>query len=276
MPAVNRWREMIRAEHAQSEAMRPLETPAPSDHWRPYAQGFRADPRRSGDSLLDSLRQTIAPNETLIDVGAGGGRLALPLALHCKHVTAVEPSKSMVEVLEDQARDHSIDNISVVQARWEDAVVEPADLVLSVHVLYVIPDIEGFLRKMETHAKSRVMVVLYEAPPQSQIYPLWAEVHGSPRLPLPSVPQFREVLDELGIAFREDRLAAPAARGYESRDEALEQISQRLYLMEQDPKREKLRQLIARELEGSAGVFRIKGARPLEPVLISWNPVGAV
>ena len=266
---------MIRVEHAESEAMRSVETPAPSDHWRPYAQGFRADPRRSGDSLLDSLLQTIAPGQTLIDVGAGGGRLALPLALRCEHVTAVEPSPSMVEVLESQARDHSIYNISVVQARWEDAVVEPADLVLSVHVLYVIPEIEGFIRKMETHAKSRVMVVLHQAPPQSQTYSFWAKVHGSTRLPLPSVPELRGVLDEMSIAFREDSLPAPAALGYESRDQALEQISQRLYLMVEDPKREKLRQLLTRELEESDGVFRVKGARPLEPVLISWSPAGA-
>ena len=265
---------MIGTEHAQSEEMRPVETPAPTDHWRPYAEGLRADPRRSGDPLLDSLLQTISPGQTLIDVGAGGGRLALPFALRCKHVTAVEPSPSMAEVLRTHALDHSINNISVVQARWEDADVKPADLVLSVHVLYVIPEIEGFIRKMETHAQSRVMVVLYQAPPQSQIYPLWAQVHDSKRLPLPSVPELREVLDEMGIVFREDPLPAPAARGYESQQQALEQISQRLYLAENDPKREKLRRFLTGELEESDGVFRIKGARSLQPVLISWTPAG--
>lgn len=274
MPAITRWRDMIRAEHAQSEAMRPVETPSPTDHWRPYAQGFRADPRRSGDALLDSLLQTISPGQTLIDVGAGGGRLALPLALHCEHVTAVEPSPSMAEVLETAARDHSISNISVVRARWEDAVVEPADLALSVHVLYVIPEIEDFIRKMETHAKSRVMIVLYQAPPQSQIYPLWAKVHSSVRLALPSVPELREVLDEMGITFQQDSLPVPETRGYESPERALDQISQRLYLADHDPKREELHRLLARELEEQGGVFRIKGSRALEPVLITWSTDG--
>ena len=279
MPAISRWREMIRVEHGQSEAMRPAITPAPTDHWRPYAQGFRADPRRAGDEFLDAILETVPTDETLIDVGAGGGRLALPLALRCRHVTAVEPSPSMAEVLQTAAHDHSITNVSVVQARWEDARVEPASLVLSVHVLYVVPDVEAFIRKMEAHAGRRVMIVLHQAPPQSQIYPLWAKVHGEERLALPSVPELREVLNEMGIDFQEEALPAPESRGYESPEQALEQISQRLYLAENDPKREKLRQVLAEELaeglEEQAGGFRIKGSKALQPVLISWSPAKA-
>ncbi len=89
---------MIQAEHAQSEGMRG-EAPSPQDHWRPYAARFRADPRRTDDPLVNRLAGELSPQQTLIDVGAGGGRLALPLALRCRKVVAVEPSQSMVEVL---------------------------------------------------------------------------------------------------------------------------------------------------------------------------------
>jgi cyclopropane fatty-acyl-phospholipid synthase-like methyltransferase len=266
---------MIRVEHAQSEAMRTAITPAPADHWRPYAQGFRADPRRTGDEFLDAILETVPTDETLIDVGAGGGRLALPLALRCRHVTAVEPSPSMAEVLETAAHDHSITNILVVQARWEDALVEPAGLALSVHVLYVVPEVEGFIRKMEAHASRRVMIVLHQAPPQSQIYPLWAKVHGEERLALPSVPELREVLNEMGIDFQEEALPVPDSNGYESPQQALEQISQRLYLAENDPKRERLRHVLTEDLEQHGGGFRIRGSKALQPVLISWSPAKA-
>ena len=80
--ATIRWREMVEAEHAQSDRMR-QELP-PEDHWQPYAQQFRADPSRADDPLLTRLLETVGSHHTVMDVGAGGGRLALPLALRCK------------------------------------------------------------------------------------------------------------------------------------------------------------------------------------------------
>ena len=65
---------MIQAEHAQSDGMRPA--PPPVDHWRPYARQFGVDPRRTDDGLLNRLLEEISPDDTIIDVGAGGGRLA--------------------------------------------------------------------------------------------------------------------------------------------------------------------------------------------------------
>ena len=272
MSAVSRWNQMVRDEHAQSEAMRPADEAPPADHWRPYAENFRTDPRRSADPLLDYLLQQVSPGQTLIDVGAGGGRLALPLALHCRSVTAIEPSESMVEVLDSQAQQHGINNVSTVHARWEDAVVEPADVVLSAHVVYVVQDIETFIRKMDTHAKNRALVVLFESAPMSRMYPLWRQVHGSERLSLPAAPQLREVLQELGISYRQDVVPGMQGRGYESPEHALELISRRLYLAVDDPKREKLAQILEPELEELEGVWRMKGDTPVPPLVLSWSP----
>ena len=272
MSAVSRWNQMVRDEHAQSESMRPADEAPPADHWRPYAENFRTDPRQYADPLLDHLLQQVPPGQTLIDVGAGGGRLALPLALHCRSVTAVEPSESMVDVLESQVRQHGINNVSTVQARWEDAVVEPADVVLSAHVVYVVQDIETFIRKMDTHAKSRVLVVLFESAPMSRMYPLWRQVHGSERLSLPAAPELREVLQELGISYRQDVIPGTPGRGYDSPEHALDQISRRLYLALDDPKREKLARILESELEELEGAWKMKGDTPVPPVVLSWSP----
>ena len=272
MSAVTRWNQMVRDEHAQSESMRPVDEAPPSDHWRPYAENFRTDPRRNTDPILDHLLQQISPDQTLMDVGAGGGRLALPLALHCRSVTAVEPSESMAEVLESQARQHGIDNVSTVQARWEDAAVEPADVVLCAHVVYVIQDIGTFIRKMDSHARSKVLVVLYESAPMSRLYPLWRQVHGTERLSLPAAPQLRDVLQELGISYRQDTVPGMPGRGYESPEHALEQISRRLYLAVDDPKRETLAHILESELDELDGVWRMKSDTPVPPLVLSWSP----
>ena len=92
--AVENWKAMVQAEQSQTERLRDP-APPPSDHWKGLADRFRSDPLRSDDPLLENLAQKLAPSHTLIDVGAGAGRLSLPLALRCRRVVAVEPSSSM-------------------------------------------------------------------------------------------------------------------------------------------------------------------------------------
>lgn len=262
---------MIEREHAQSDRMRG-ETPPPEDHWRAYAQQFQADPERADDALVNRLLLELAPHQTLIDVGAGGGRLALPLALRCRHVTAVEPSPSMVAVLRQQAEGHSIHNLSVVEAAWEDARVDAADVVLCCHVLYTVREIEPFVRKLEAHARDRVLTVLFKAPPQSQLYSLWQQVHGEDRLPLPSLPEYQEVLSELRIDARVETLPPQPPRGFDTYEEALEQLSRRLYLTPGSLKRGVLEQILPGLLDVRSGILTLRGANPLEPGLVWWRP----
>ena len=270
MTAIERWREMIVQEHAQSDSMRP--EPRPADHWTPYARQFKADPRREDDALLDFLLKQVTPGDALIDVGAGGARLALPLALHCRRVVAVEPSPSMCAVLRETAAEYGIGNVAVVESDWLNAEVEQADVVLCSHVVYTIQDIGAFVRKLESSAVRRVLVVLFQAPPQSQTYSLWEQVHGTPRLPLPSLPEFEEVLAELGIHPTIERLPGQPPRGFDSPEDARDQLPRRLYISPGSAAMERLEALLPGLLEGTGGVYTIKGATPLAPCLVSWNP----
>lgn len=274
MLATERWRHMVEVEHAQSDELRGS-VPPPTDHWRPYAAQFRADPRRSGDALVDYLLEFVGPDDTVMDVGAGGGRLALPIALKCRSLVAVEPSESMASVLTQQAQESRIENVSVVQNEWQDAVVEPVDIVLCAHVLYTIRNIGEFLRKLGSHAKKTVLVVVYNAPPQSQIYPLWKEVHGKERLALPSLPQLKEVLEELGISYQVNWMPPQPARGFDTLEQAITQLSRRLYLADGSPESIRLEQILPGLLTEEEGVFRIKDAEPLRPALVSWHPTNA-
>ncbi|MCI0901510.1 MAG: hypothetical protein J4N70_11335, partial [Chloroflexi bacterium] len=136
---------------------------------------------------------------------------------------------------------------------------------------YVIQDIESFIRKLEEHA-GRILVVMYQAPPQSQIYPLWEPVHGVPRLPLPSLPEFLEVLDQLGVEPEVEVVPTERNRGYDSLETAREQLARRLYVMPESAEMERLEALLPQVLEEKDGGFSIKGAVPLEPRVISWRP----
>jgi len=271
MLATERWRHMVEVEHAQSDELRGT-VPPPADHWRPYATQFRADPYRSGDALVERLLEFVEPDYTVMDVGAGGGRLALPLALKCRSLVAVEPSESMASVLTQQAQESGIENVSVVQSEWQDATVDPADVVLCAHVLYTIRDIGAFLMKLDAHARKNVLVVVHSAPPQSQIYPLWMQVHGKERLALPSLPELREVLDELDITYQVAPLPPQPARGFDSLEQAVSQLSRRLYLVDDSLEARRLEQILPGLLTEEEGVLQIRDAEPLRPTLVSWHP----
>ena len=274
MSATQHWTEMIRAEHAQSDGMR-RDEPRPADSWANFAQQFRADPRRTGDPLVDHLRRQVTQEQVLLDVGAGGGRMALPLALGAKKVIAVEPSPSMCRVLREAAAEFDVKNVEVIESGWLDARVPRAprapraDIALCCHVLYTIQDIEPFVRKLEEHA-GRVLVVMYQSPPQSQIYPLWELVHGEPRLALPSLPEFLEVLGQLGIQPEIEVVHTERSRGFDSLEMAKEQLARRLYVTPGSVEMERLEALLPQVLEEKDGGFSIKGATPLEPRVISW------
>ena len=268
MSAIETWGEMVRVEHAQSDRMRGVR---PTDTWNQFAAQFRADPHRTGDHTVEALRSRLIPGETLLDIGAGGGRLALPLALTCSAVTAVEPSPSMCAVLRETAAEFSIENVHIVESAWLDADVEPADVALCSHVVYVIEDIGAFVRKMDRHARRLVMAIVFQASPLSQVYGLWERVHGETRHALPSLPHFLPVLDELGIQPQVTELDQQPPRTFNSIDEAREAVARWLYVTPETEAMTRLDQALQDTLREENGAWRIEGAQPSRPNIVSWE-----
>ena len=126
--AGERWRLMVEEEHAQSESVRE-QGDAPSDSWVPFADRFRPSLDTRDPIVLRLLRE-VDSQHSVLDVGAGGGRVALPMSMHCRSVVAVEPSASMGAVLVEEAQRHRRDNIDLVASTWEEAEVAQADVVM--------------------------------------------------------------------------------------------------------------------------------------------------
>src|SRR5437762_13032851 len=91
--AVARHDRMVREEREQTEAV--ARAQPSGDFWQGLAGRFRPAESERDAADLDALTAMIAPDDVVIDVGAGGGRLALPLASRCGEVIAVEPSAAM-------------------------------------------------------------------------------------------------------------------------------------------------------------------------------------
>jgi SAM-dependent methyltransferase len=256
------WKEQIEAHDAQSLRARG-DRPQDDDWWSTLAGSFRADPRRTDDPLADLLAGWVSADTTVLDVGGGAGRYALPLALRCEHVTLLDPSPAMIAQFREGAKDAGIENVSAIEARWEDAEVEPADLVLCVNVVYGVREIEPWVRKLEAKARERVVVVAFMDAPMSMLSPLWKAVHGEERIELPALPELLPVLWEMNI-FPNVEMLPPTPRSMPNMEAAIGLARHMLHVQVGSEKDERL-QAAVREMavETPEGVMLRRQARPL-------------
>jgi hypothetical protein len=197
--AAERWAGRVAANAAQVARLR--ESVDPADFYASRVRSFQSGgyPATEWPRLLALLR----PGDTWIDVGAGAGRLAVPLAGAVRQVVAVEPSESMRRALESGLADRDRANVRIIDGRWPQVAAKAGrgEVALAAFVVFDQPDIVGFLEAMERAARRRVVVSVTNCAPSAGDDELWWELHGEPQASLPAAPELTEVLAETGRPF---------------------------------------------------------------------------
>lgn len=162
------WRALVTAESqsAQTGLIKRYKTHAFLGRTRP-------------DPLLDFILQSLDSTTTVIDVGAGNGRWTVPVAMKARMVTAIEPDLEMVELLRDIAK-NAPGNIDIKQSSWEEAEVEPHDVVVCAHAMYSVPDFAAFVLKMEQLAGKACYMAIRLPPVDGVIAELARAIYGHP------------------------------------------------------------------------------------------------
>lgn len=204
-----RWKQIVadRATLASGHAN--------SDYWDRRAVSFARSTAARVDDFLRILDPYLSPRKTLIDVGAGAGRFATPLAQRLEWVTAVEPSVGMRSHIPPR------DNMTIVASTWEDAQVAPADLVICSHVMYGVADPVPFLDKMQRAAHDRVFVVMRESDLPHPATEIRKRMLGEAGPRLPRFSELFMLLLQMGITADVDFIAYPINTRYADLDEAL-------------------------------------------------------
>ncbi len=267
------WADRVRRDRAQVDRIR--EVPDGADFYRPVTSLFRADPRRTDEPVLDALVVRARPADTWLDNGAGGGRYALPLALRVREVVAVEPSAGMRDVLAELAREHGIDNVRVIDARWPPAVGGPADglradVALIAHVGYDIEAIGPFLDAMEAAAQRACLAVLMDRQPSSMADPFWPPIHGQERVRLPALAEFIDLLRARGADPSIEQFERPA-RGFESFEELHGFLRRQLWVAEGGPADRRLATLVRARARLDQGRWSLPDG-PHTIGLVAWVP----
>jgi len=156
---------------------------------------------RAGDQLkvLD-----FPPGSTVLDIGAGPGTLAVPLAKSGCRVTVVEPSEPMNLAMEKYKLHCMVDaDIGVMQNTWENVDLDPDmkyDYVISSYSLNM-PDLEDALWKMHNAARKQVHIFWFMKDPYWEVVyaALWKKLHGVEYCSKPNADIVWNCLYQMGI-----------------------------------------------------------------------------
>jgi SAM-dependent methyltransferase len=262
------WAARIAADRQQVERHREIDDPA--DFYAPVADRFRLDPRRTDDPTLNALLHHAHTEERWLDVGAGAGRYALPLALAVREVTCVEPSEGMLDALREDMRSYAIRNINIIASRWPMDDPPAAEVALMAHVGYDIAEIGPFLDCLEQSARRLCIAVMGESAMTAVANLFWEAIHGEPRVRLPALPELMVLLVARG-RLPQVRLVERRTPTFESIDEALAMARRQLWLREGSDKDRKLQQLLADELEERDRRYSFE-REPTKIGVVAWEP----
>lgn len=160
----------------------------------------------------------ISSEYRILDIGAGPGTLALPLAGMVEDVTAVEPSECMRTCLNESIEEFGIRNITVVPKLWEDVDISqdltpPYDIVVASYSLG-FPDLREGLLKMAAASSSYVYIFWFAdmiSPWQKNYGPIWEELFDIPYKLYQKPNVIFNLLNQMGIyanveVFREEQV----------------------------------------------------------------------
>jgi SAM-dependent methyltransferase len=240
------WADRVRANRVQVDQIR--EVPD-HDFYAPVSSLFVADPRRTGEEALDALRDLARPNDRWLDIGAGAGRYALPLAIDVAEVIAVEPSASMRNALRTGKEEHGLANLRIVAGAWPAVLDElgtppVADVALMAHVGYDIEEIGPFVDAMDRAASRLCVAMLTDQSPASVADPFWPIVHGMDRVPLPALPELAELL-RAGGHETQIRRVERTPRTFDSFDGLATFVRRQLWIEDGGAKDQRFREALA-------------------------------
>lgn len=204
------------------------------EYWDRRAASFDRNTRDGrGDAMAEELIRKfgIDSDTTVLDIGAGTGRLAVPLARVARSVTAVEPSGGMLDILIGNAETPGLHNIEVLRRKWEEVELGKDfgqhDVVIACHSLSMM-EIGDALAKMDAAAGRYCCIYSFGSQRIWDFSELWPKLYGEEFVPGPPYIYLVNILLSMGIDADVEVRKRKLERRYSSLREALEETKIRL------------------------------------------------
>lgn len=143
------WSDLVRVQTPERE----------KDFWKEKSNRRRwAKPDSSRDFIVAQLEA--APGSTLLDIGAGTGKWSILLSRYARQVTAIDPSPTMLQAMQENLQSEAVTNVRVIAGAWPEMTVEPHDFSLCSHAMYGSADLPAFIRRMVQVTRRLCFLVL--------------------------------------------------------------------------------------------------------------------
>ena len=242
---------------------------------RKSAESFLEQSERNPERIQRVIQGLpITSGSSVLDIGSGPGTLAVPLAGLVDHVTAVEPSDGMVEVMEEYAQRRLASNINILKKRWEDVDVEADlgrkyDIVTACYSLGV-PDINAAIKSMCMASSGSCHIFWFAgATDWERIQTdLWPILHQDSYTPGPKADIIYNALYSMGIYPDVKSYGITSVRNFDSVDSAVHELKER-YGANSELKENLLKNYLLNNKTGKDGGVEIGGTT--NHVHFSWN-----
>jgi SAM-dependent methyltransferase len=224
--AAQRWREALGAWALPDEIV----DSAPESPWIHPPVLFDVPEQILSTPSHERAREVLTPGATVLDVGCGGGVAAFALTPPATHVIGVDHQPEMLTMFAANGATRGV-NVQTVEGFWPAvaALTPVADVVTAHHVVYNVADVVPFLRALNDHATTRVVLELPDHHPLASMSDAWLHFWNLERPDGPMPDDLLDVLDEMGIDARREQWAGPM-RAEQNLDQAAHFMRIRLCL----------------------------------------------
>ena len=264
--ALAAWRRLVEADREQVERLREDER---GDYYESVAGSFRPGRRESVEWPLVAAHAR--PEDTWLDIGAGGGRFAVPLAEIVAHVIAVEPSESMRGALAQAIAESGQANIEVREPYWPvPGWADEVDVSLAAHATYYTADMGAWLDAQDAATRRTGIGIFGCHARGAQIADFFEAVHGEPMATLPALREFVAVLGARGCQYEVRTVTTNEQAVPRPAEDAYGTLRRLLWLREGSERDARMQQL-ADEWYGKPDGLALPPMRPWVGV-VSWTP----
>jgi ubiquinone/menaquinone biosynthesis C-methylase UbiE len=134
-----------------------------------------------GRKTAEIFSEFLEPSYEVLEIGPGPGTVTVPLSKLVKNITSIDLSLRNIEFLRKNLAEKGCTNVEVINKNWlrmDDSELENSyDLVFCSHFLWMIPDLEEHINKME-NASRRYCAIVQPAGRDKLVKDVFAAITG--------------------------------------------------------------------------------------------------
>ncbi|MBS4190801.1 class I SAM-dependent methyltransferase [Bacillus sp. FJAT-49705] len=216
--------------------------------------------------VYEKIRQHIPQEASCIEIGPGWGNYTFRLSEDVKSLTLVDGSESVLAYLKQYYDSDA--PVQYIHSKWEEAQIEPHDVVIGVNSFYRMYEMNAALKKINKLAKKRAIIGLTTGPIQPHYVILDEQFGYDIKYPRRDYITIMNMLYQLGIYADCELVKLERIYRYDTLEQLYEEQSKKILSPQHEMAHVKVSIDRFITMESGQYVYRY----PFYAAIISWEP----